>query len=38
VKLVRDEAESEALRAFVVDADLVCSELVAGLRTMSPGA
>ncbi len=28
VKLVRDEAESEALRAFLVDADLVSSELV----------
>lgn len=28
VKLVRDEAESEALRAFVADADLVSSELV----------
>lgn len=28
VKLVRDEPESEALRAFVVDADLVSSELV----------
>lgn len=28
VKLVRDEAESEALRAFLADADLVSSELV----------
>lgn len=28
VKLVRDEAESEALRAFLADADLVTSELV----------
>jgi predicted nucleic acid-binding protein len=28
VKLVRDETESEALRAFLVDADLVSSELV----------
>lgn len=28
VKLVRDEAESEALRAFLVDADLVSSQLV----------
>lgn len=28
VKLVRDEAESKALRAFLVDADLVSSELV----------
>jgi predicted nucleic acid-binding protein len=27
VKLVRDEAESEALRAFLADADLVSSEL-----------
>jgi uncharacterized protein len=28
VKLVRDEAESDALRAFVADADLVSNELV----------
>jgi uncharacterized protein len=28
VKLVREEAESEALRTFLVDADLVSSELV----------
>ncbi|MBA3234751.1 MAG: type II toxin-antitoxin system VapC family toxin [Chloroflexi bacterium] len=28
VKLVRDEAESHALRAFLVDADLVSCELV----------
>jgi hypothetical protein len=28
VKLVRDEAESEALRTFLADADLVSSELV----------
>jgi len=28
VKLVRDEAESEALRAFLADADLVSSELI----------
>jgi predicted nucleic acid-binding protein len=28
VKLVRDEAESDALRTYVVDADLVSSELV----------
>jgi len=28
VKLVRDEPESDALRAFLVDADLVSSELV----------
>ncbi len=28
VKLVRDEPESHALRAFLVDADLVSSELV----------
>lgn len=28
VKLVRDEPESEALRAFLADADLVSSELV----------
>lgn len=28
VKLVRDEPESEVLRAFLVDADLVSSELV----------
>ena len=28
VKLVREEAESEALRAFLADADLVSSELV----------
>jgi uncharacterized protein len=28
VKLVREEPESEALRSFVVDADLVASELV----------
>jgi len=28
VKLVREEAESEALRTFLVDADLISSELV----------
>jgi predicted nucleic acid-binding protein len=28
VKLVRDEAESDALRTYLVDADLVSSELV----------
>ncbi len=28
VKLVRDEPESDALRAFLADADLVCCELV----------